>query len=201
MFHLLKGMAIGFSLAVPIGPMALICIQRTLLRGFRHGFSSGLGIASADTLYCGVAMVGVSYVAHVLLHYTTIFKWFGVLYLLILGIRIFMKKPEFHPDMNSGKLIQSYGSVFLLTLANPLAILAFAGIFAGLGINAHHISQSNILFTSIGVFLGYALWWLLLTIILSGVRNKMKDKYVAVINKISGSLVVGFGLLILFGLH
>jgi threonine/homoserine/homoserine lactone efflux protein len=201
MFTILKGMLIGFSLAVPVGPVALICIQRTLLQGFRYGFSSGLGIASADALYCGIAMFGVSYVAHTLLHYSTVFKFVGAFYLFILGTKILLTKPRFETDVGNGKLVQSYGSVFLLTLANPLAILAFAGIFAGLGINANHASQGTILSTILGVFFGYALWWLLLTSFLARVRNNMNETYVSLINKISGSLVVAFGILILFGVH
>ena len=196
---LIKGMVIGFSIAAPVGPIGILCIRRSLAKGRLSGFVTGLGAASADTIYGIIAAFGLTLVTSVLVEYRLWLQAVGLVFLLYLGIRTFLEKPREGPpeEARPGGLLRDYISTFFLTITNPMTILSFTAVFAGLGLagtSGNYIAASLIVF---GVFLGSALWWLILSTGAGILRKKAGTNILGWVNKISGTIILGFGVFIL----
>jgi threonine/homoserine/homoserine lactone efflux protein len=191
---LVKGVVIGFSIAAPVGPIGVLCIRRTLADGARAGLVSGLGAATADAIYGSVAGFGLTSVSRVLEGQRF---WLGLIgggFLCYLGLHTFLSVPaskEAGARTASG-LFGAYLSTFLLTMANPATILSFLAVFAGLGLGA---SPDYAAATSLvaGVFLGSALWWLLLSGGVGLARCRLGAGWMRAVNRLSGSFLFAFG--------
>jgi threonine/homoserine/homoserine lactone efflux protein len=198
-----QGLMIGISIAAPVGPIAVLCIERTLNKGRWVGLISGLGAACADALYGCVAGYGLVFIADFLIDHTLWMRLIGGFFLCWLGIRTLTEKPpqtaaETKLKKQSFGLFHAWTSTFFLTLTNPMTLLSFAAIFAALGIaqkNTHYGSASLLVF---GVFLGSAFWWLLLSSVVSIFRKKLTPNARRWINRFSGVTLLSFGLLALF---
>jgi len=198
---LLKGLILGFSIAAPIGPIGLLCIRRTLSTGRLSGFVFGLGTATADALYGALAAFGVTAVTGLLLDYQPYIRLAGGGFLCYLGISIFRAEPAVQAVMAPAKdLLAAYGAAFLLTLANPMTILAFAAVFAGLGIGVTSGGGFSAAILIVGVFCGSALWWLVLTGTATFLFARMNYQRLKRINHLAGLIILGFGLVCIFGL-
>jgi threonine/homoserine/homoserine lactone efflux protein len=191
-------MLMGLAVAAPVGPIGLLCIQRTLQDGRVVGLATGLGAATADALYGLVAAFGLTFVASFLLEQQAWIALLGGLYLCFLGLRIIRSAPaEQTVQKQRAGLLRAYGTTFVLTLANPLTILSFVAIFAGLGLahNGDDYSAATILV--LGVFCGSAAWWLLLSGGVSLVRNRLNAQTLVWVNRVSGAIIITFGVIAL----
>ncbi|MDS4031988.1 MAG: LysE family translocator [Candidatus Contendobacter sp.] len=192
-----KGILIGLAIAAPVGPIGLLCIQRTLARGRWAGVLSGLGAASADAVYGGVAGFGLASLANLLLAWQTPLQRLGGLFLLYLAWRTWRTPPatERAPAQSSrAGLLGDYLSTLALTLTNPVTILAFLGIFAGLGLVAEGRDWAAAGTLVLGVFAGSLLWWLLLAGGVGLLRGRLTPTALRGINRASGLLIAGFGI-------
>lgn len=192
---LFKGMALGFAIAAPVGPIGLLCIQRTLHFGRRAGFLSGLGAATADMLCAGMAGFGLTALLYMAGGMGWLMQLVGGGYLIWLGVTMLRsrqrERTEGTEPFSSGKL---YASTLLLTLANPMTWMSFAGAFAGSGGAAAEASPvSGAIFMG-GVFAGSALWWFLLSSFTDRVRQRLRYGSLIWINRISGAVMAGFGI-------
>lgn len=196
MDNFLKGLVMGFCIAAPVGPIGLLCIRRSAVDGRTAGFITGLGAATADAVYGLVAALGLSAVTHFLIDHRASIQAFGGLFLIYLGVSMARARPPERTatPVHARTLAAAYASTFALTLANPATILAFIAIFAGLGISANTGSFAPASMLVTGVFLGSALWWLLLSAGASWLGNKLGTHRLQVINLISGAIVGLFGL-------
>lgn len=192
-----KGMLIGFAIAAPVGPIGLLCIQRTLARGRWSGVLSGLGAASADAVYGCIAGFGLASLSEGLLTWQTELRLIGGLFLLYLGGRTWLaplaaEQARVRPTRAG--LLGDYLSTLGLTLTNPVTILAFLGIFAGLGLagGAGNFAMAGVLV--LGVFAGSLLWWLLLAGGVGLLRGRLSPSVLRWINRASGLLIAGFGI-------
>jgi threonine/homoserine/homoserine lactone efflux protein len=194
----LRGLGIGFSIAAPVGPIGILCIQRTLLKGRNSGLVSGLGAASADAVYGAVAGFGLIAVSSFLVNQQMMLRLVGGLFLCYLGVKLFLQKPaaEAAAAQSSG-LTADYTSTFLLTLTNPATILSFAAIFAGMGLGAQAGTRLSAVTMVAGVFLGSAAWWLILSTGTSYFRKRIDSAKLRWINRMSGIVLCTFGLLAL----
>lgn len=194
---ILRGLLLGISIAAPVGPIGVLCIRRTLASGRLHGFISGLGAATADTIYGGIAAGGLTALSGILIGYSSWMRLFGGAFLCYLGIKTFLSPPTLSTASarTSGALV-AYTSTLLLTLANPATILSFAAIFVGVGASSTLNSADMVL----GVFLGSALWWLLLSVATSMLRERLNLVGMRIINRGSGCIICGFGVLALVSL-
>ncbi|MCE2928079.1 MAG: LysE family transporter, partial [Candidatus Caenarcaniphilales bacterium] len=147
---LIKGLIIGFCIAAPVGPIGLLCIQRTLNYGALSGLLSGLGAASADAFYGAVAAYGLTLISNFLIGQQFWFKCIGGLFLLYLGYQTYKSKvAENCASAKHKGLLSDYFSTVFLTATNPTTILSFVAVFAGLGLantNADYFSASMIVF-------------------------------------------------------
>lgn len=197
---MLKGLLIGFAIAAPVGPIGILCIHRTLSLGRIYGFLSGLGAASADAMYGSIAAFGLTIISSFLVQQQVWFRLLGGLFLCYLGIRtVLSKRAKDAVESNPGSLLNAYGSTFLLTLTNPVTILAFAAIFAGLGLANTHGDYFSAAITVLGVFLGSAAWWLILSTVTNLFRNRINSSGLVWVNRISGCIILGFGVAALVG--
>jgi threonine/homoserine/homoserine lactone efflux protein len=200
---LIKGLLIGLSIAAPLGPIGLLCINRTLAEGPRLGFLCGLGAAVADALYALAGTVALSAIATWVIDDRTALRVIGGIFLVYLGARTFMRPLAALP--NPGRITArlppgahaAFMSTFLLTLANPVTLLGFAAMFAGLGVapvgmisSADSVAAALVL----GIFLGSALWWLVLSSLIGQLRPYIGPHTLTVINRVSGTVLTAFGL-------
>jgi len=196
----LRGLIIGFSIAAPVGPIGVLCIRRTLAQGRLSGLISGLGAASADAIYGCIAGFGLTFVSNFLVAQQT---WLGVIggvFMCYLGFRTLMARPaEQSAAAGSNGLLSDYLSIFALTLTNPMTILAFVAIFAGLGLAGAGASYGSAAVLVLGVFSGSALWWLILSGGVGLLRSRFTVGALQWVNRISGAVIIGFGMLALFG--
>jgi threonine/homoserine/homoserine lactone efflux protein len=197
-----RGLILGLSIASVVGPMSVLCMQRTLHRGLLYGLISGLGIATADGVYGSIAAFGLTLITAFLVSQQIWIRLIGGLFLLYLGVRtIFTKPAERAASAAKGSnFLGAYASTFLLTLTNPLTILSFAAVFAGLGVGATTHSFLSAALVVLGVFSGSTLWWCFLTGSLSLLRRKFTPAWLFWINRISGGVIAIFGLLALLSL-
>lgn len=251
LFVLLKGLLMGLAIAAPVGPIALLCVRRTLAQGRGAGLATGLGAATADGFYGVVAAFGLAALSNFLLENTSVLQLCGGLFLCYLGLSTFFAKssiagtaassasssdasfsaapvaktsaetalrdsdselfvdpsalapPQFTASRQGAtmpRLFFAYTSTFVLTLTNPATIFSFIAIFAGLG-----ITQSNAISAMtlvLGVFLGSALWWLILVSGVSYLRQRVTPKRLARFNRIAtrvfGVLIFVFGVVALW---
>ncbi|NIN69714.1 MAG: LysE family transporter [Anaerolineae bacterium] len=199
--YLLRGLVIGFAIAAPVGPIGVLCIRRTLAEGRAAGLVSGLGAATADAIYGFIAAFGLTYISSILIGQQHWIRLIGGLFLCYLGLRTFFGKPAEKPSSAEGiGLIRAYVSTFFLTLTNPMTILSFAAVFAGLGIGSATGDYSSAALLVLGVFLGSGLWWLLLSGGVSLFRRKLKPRALWWANTISGIVILGFGVTALLSL-
>lgn len=188
----LKGLAFGFVLAATVGPMWVLCLRRTLAYGALTGFVSGMGIAAADGLYGAVAAFGLTAVSGFLLAHGFWIGMAGGLFLVTLGIRTLVSRPAANGETpKPASLAQAFASTLGLTLANPPTILAFAAIFAGLGLAANADYAAAALVT-LGVFLGSAAWWVLLAAFAGKLRARLGPRLLRAVNVVSGLTILGF---------
>jgi threonine/homoserine/homoserine lactone efflux protein len=198
---LLRGMVIGFSIAAPVGPIGVLCIRRTLTEGRAFGFVSGLGAATADAIYGCIAGFGLTLVSDILIGQQAWLLLIGGVFLCYLGIKTFLSRPAEQAALAKGNGIAgAYASTFLLTLTNPVTILAFAGVFAGLGLASANAGGGAAALLILGVFSGSVLWWFLLSGAASLFRTRFNMRALRWVNRISGIIVAGFGLAVLISL-
>ena len=193
MHLLLKGIAIGFAIAAPVGPIGALCIRRTLADGRLVGLASGLGAATADGIYGAMAAFGLTAVSAFLVGQRLWLGLTGGIILLFLGIRTFVARPAgaARPASPSG-FLKAYGSTFVLTLSNPVTILAFAAIFAGLGVTAGGDHGQAALLV-LGVFLGSAAWWVILSAGVGASRGWFNESGMRWVNQVAGIVIAAFG--------
>jgi threonine/homoserine/homoserine lactone efflux protein len=198
---LLRGMILGFSIAAPVGPIGVLCIRHTLADGRRYAFVSGLGAATADAIYGCIAGFGLTLVSDLLLAHLIWLQAVGGLYLCYLGLTTFWSTPTEHAATSrAASLLSAYTSTLFLTITNPMTILTFMAIFAGMGIAASGQSYTAAGALVLGVFTGSALWWLLLTGGVGLFRSRLDPRRLRWINQASGVMIAGFGLLALLSL-
>jgi len=192
----LKGIAIGFIMAIPIGPISIMCIRKTLSEGRLSGLIIGLGAATADLFYASVAAFGLTFISDTLVGQRLWIRLVGGGVLLFIGIRIFRALPE-DPKIriNKSGILRSYLTTFFLTLTNPLTIFVFLAVFAALGLgNGLGYFSHSILLT--GVFIGYGLWFLILSSGTILFRKKLDLVGLRWVNKIAGILIIISGVIV-----
>jgi threonine/homoserine/homoserine lactone efflux protein len=197
-----KGLIIGLSIAAPVGPIGILCINRTLSSGRIVGLLSGLGAATADAFYGSIAAFGLTFISSFLVQQVLWFRLIGGAFLCFLGIRTILSKTNNNAiQANPTSMLNAYGSTFLLTLTNPLTILAFTAIFSGIGLVSLNGSYSSAAITVIGVFLGSACWWFILSSLTSLLRDRISLNGLIWVNRISGLVILGFGIVALVGVY
>lgn len=189
-----KGFAIGFAIAAPVGPIGVLCIRRSLAEGRQMGLATGLGAATADAAYGCVAAFGLTAISGFLVSHRALLGLVGGLFLCYLGVRTFVSKPADNAAIaRGGGLSSAYMSTVFLTITNPMTIVSFAAVFASLGL-ASSPDYFNAGLMVAGVFAGSACWWLLLSSGVALLRSRVTPNWMQAVNRASGSVIFAFGL-------
>jgi threonine/homoserine/homoserine lactone efflux protein len=192
-----KGIAIGFIMAIPIGPIGIMCIRKTLTEGRLSGLIIGLGAATADLFYGCVAAFGLTIISDTLNSHRFLIRIIGGALLFFLGIKTFLAQPK-DPKLKisgSGRL-RSFFTVVVLTLTNPLTIFAFIAVFAAFGLGDGLSFFSAVVLVA-GVFIGSCLWFFLLTSGTLLFRKKLDLDGLKWVNKIAGILIIVSGFIVI----
>ena len=189
-----NGIIIGLVLAAPVGPVGILCVQRALTEGRLHGLLSGLGAAVGDALYGAVAAFGVSAVAMWVADHLTALRLVGGAILLLLAMKSFLARPrgptrKIEQRVHTESLVQDFVSALLLTVTNPVTLVAFAAIIVAMG----DTLEGGALPLVIGVFLGSAAWWLALSSSVELFRAHIDTAFQIWVNRISGAILFALG--------
>ncbi len=198
---LLKGIVLGFSIAAPVGPVGLLCIRRSLTAGRMAGLATGLGAATADACYGAVAGFGLTSITSFMVGERFWVTLLGGVFLCWLGTHIMRAHPDLYAARQREPQVHSaYLSALIITLTNPMTILAFAAAFAGLGLA---VARDYLAATAlvIGVFVGSGIWWLLLSAFAAGLRDRFDPHWLRRVNRVSGALLLAVGLGVLASLR
>ncbi len=194
---LAKGALMGLIVAIPIGPIGILCINRSLRHGFSAGVVTGLGSAIADGIYCYFAIVGVSALTNFLWQEEKLFTLLGALLLAIIGLKLVLDHKLITENTNVVKasLFFAFVSAFVLTFIDPLTIVPFTGMIAGLGVE--QIQQMNAAKEEIviGVIIGALMWWVIVCATFASLHHRISSRLIRSVNVCSGVLLLAFSAL------
>ncbi|MCL4484581.1 MAG: LysE family transporter [Bacteroidetes bacterium] len=189
-----KGIVTGLAVSIPLGPLGILCIQRTVNKTWKSGIFSGIGIAMADTMYAFIAGFSLSIIIDFIRKYELYFKLVGLFVLILLGIYIFRSNPTKQIQQykrRGSSHLQDFLTTFLITLSNPLSIFVFIAIFTSYSIILHFSHPLEALLTIGGIFIGSSLWWITIT----GFANLFRHKFT--INTLYwANRVIGLGVIV-----
>lgn len=196
---LLTGSIIGLSIAMPMGPIGMLCLRYALSRGKSFGVASGMGVALADAVCGAAAGIGLTALTSFVEHNHNWLQLFGSFFLLYFGIKTFqantqIKKTDLQ-DVGSSSHFRVFIFMFFLTLSNPLTLLSFAGIYASIGLTGMEKDILAIFVLSLGVFIGSATWWLILSSGSSYFGSKITENATRILDKILGSFIITLSVL------
>ena len=198
---LIEGIIIGIVVAVPVGPLGILCLNRALALGALCGLFSGLGVATADGLAAGLAALGITLVSAFLVEHQMVLRLVGGFFLCYLGFKIYRTTPNSQPPpSNVSGLFSAYATAFFLTFSNPVTIVSFVAIYAGWGVESLRNNYLGAALFALGVFTGSALWWIAMFISLTLCHNVFSARTLGRIHKLSGTIILGFGVIVLLSL-
>ena len=193
---IIKGIIIGLLVSTPIGPMGILCVQRTLNKGKSSGFSSGMGIATADAIFALIAGLGISFIIHFLSEQQLIIKMIGGLVIAFIGLKIFIANPvkQLKKHRREGKnLFEDFISILFMALSNPFTVFLYIAIFAGLNLQDVSTGYSSALLVVTGVFVGASISWFTISTVIHHFRAKIRLRKLMLINRIAGITIILFG--------
>jgi threonine/homoserine/homoserine lactone efflux protein len=197
----IKGLLVGFLIAAPVGPVNVMCVRRTIMHGRLVGLVSGMGAATADTIFGAIAAFGLSFVYDMMM---TERFWLGLgggVLLLVMGIRTLLAEPPRATDtVDPPNLLGDYTSTLFLTLTNPVTILSFLAAFTAVGVAAdlgEPIGLDDWILL-LGVFTGATSWWLLLTEVVASFHGRIPLTLLRWTNRIAGVTILAFAVVVLW---
>ncbi|MDR2835067.1 MAG: LysE family translocator [Bacteroidales bacterium] len=204
MNYIWEGILIGLAASIPLGPIAILIIQRTLNKGWKFGFLSGLGAACADTFYAILAALGVTMITSYIEKYEIILRIIGSIILIIMGIKLIPIKPTKQLKKNylkTGKkaIVSDFFSIYGLTLSNPITFFVFTAFFATFRVIDGTITNwyLGIVILLFSIFFGAVSWWCALTLLVSVFRKKIRLRKMLILNRIAGILMILFAIFVI----
>lgn len=193
-----KGILVGLFVSIPLGPIGMLCIQRTLNRGQRYGIATGLGASASDLLYTIVSLFFLSFVLDLIEQYKFAIQISGSVILIIFGYFIFNSHPSAQPKPHESKQFSIFGDFitsFGLTLSNPLVLFVLIALFAKFEFITNKSTFIEIAFGIGSILSGALLWWSVLTLLVSKFRQKLNINGLRTINKITGVIIICIGMI------
>jgi threonine/homoserine/homoserine lactone efflux protein len=200
-YLLIEGIMIGLVVAVPVGPLGLLCINRALMLGPVYGLCSGLGVATADAIAAGIAALGITLISGFLTDYQLLLRFIGGMFLCYLGYKIYRTEPVSGvPIKTVNGLVSAFATTFFLTLSNPVTILSFVAIYAGWhvpSLRGQYVAAATL---TTGVFTGSTLWWVGLFLGLTAFHEKFDLRFLFWVHRVSGAVIASSGVVVLLSL-
>jgi threonine/homoserine/homoserine lactone efflux protein len=191
------GMAIGIIVAAPVGPVGILCVNRTLSRGRVSGFVSGLGAVTGDGFYAAVAAYGIRVITSFMSVNSMWFKLAGGFFLALVGIRIILSKADMRLSGTGPKtLAENYFSAMMITLGNPVTVVIFGTVFAAMGLGAPGTGFWDSTAMVAGIVSGSTLCWFILSGVVDALRARFKFTVLTLFNRVSGAILIGFSCIV-----
>jgi threonine/homoserine/homoserine lactone efflux protein len=197
---LLKGILLGLAVSMPLGPIGIILINRTIKRGMLSGFFSGLGLATADTLLAVLAALGFNVILSFINQERFIISVIAGLIIIGIGLKIFLSNPVKdirNREKANKSLWRDYYSVFVLSISNPYTIFIFVAFFSGVHINGNVKPELVPFFLIPGVLIGTITWWFFLSYFVSRFKKNIRLRVIVRVNKVAGIVVIVIGVIVL----
>lgn len=199
--YIFRGIVIGLMVSIPLGPMGVLIIQKTLQKGALAGFVAGMGAACADLFYATAAAFGIGFVVTIIQSHELILQIVGGIFLLIVGLKIYFDNPlkqiRMKKRVSKKGLLGDFMTLFFLTVSNPVAIVVFMAVFAGASVFGEQPSFRIELFVLAGVLVGAGLWWYTLSTLVNLFRKRFRLRVLIRINRISGFVITLLGILVI----
>lgn len=199
---LFKGVVLGLAVSMPLGPVGILLVNRTIKRGFLSGVFSGMGLAAADTILAIIAGLGFSVIIGFFNDERLLISILAGLVLIGVGVKVFVSNPvkEFrNPDKAGKSLLRDFLSVLALSLSNPFTIFVFVAFFSGININSDIKPQLVPFLFVPGVFIGTISWWFLLSYFVSRFKKNIRLRSIIRVNQFAGIAIVAIGVIVLVG--
>lgn len=190
----------GLLVSAPLGPVGVMCIQRTINRGIKSGLFSGLGASAADLFYALIAGFGLTFIIEFIEARQTVIQLIGAIIVVLIAIKIFYSNPavQIRNQRNKkGKPLEEAISIFVVTVSNPAVFLAFVTMFAGFNVITPATGHTGTFIAIAGIFTGSMLWWYILSAVINHFRTKIRLKNLWWLNKIMGVIVFVCGIIAL----
>ncbi len=195
---LLKGFIVGLGASIPLGPLGVLCVQKTLSKGRNSGLFTGLGASVSDTFYAGLSLIGLSFVENLINENRAIVMLVGGIIIALIGLKVYTTNPikQIRQKSSNKRHLEDFVEALVMTITNPGAIFLILGLFAAVGINSSdNAGNISIITTLWGVFLGAATWWFILTTTINVFRKKFRLKQLMMINRIAGIIIAVLGII------
>jgi threonine/homoserine/homoserine lactone efflux protein len=192
---LIQGFLIGLFVSVPVGPIAVLCIQRTLTKSLWNGFLTGLGAACSDVIYALVAGLGMSFIVSFITTNQYIIQIIGSIVIFLFGIYLYRSNPMkgIGPAGGGQGYVQDFITSFFMTISNPMIVFLFIGLFARFNF-INDISFFQTLLGILSILLGATTWWLFLVSLVNLFRRKINVRNLWIVNRILGGFIIIFAL-------
>jgi len=197
---MLKGILLGLTVSIPLGPIGIILINRTIKRGMLSGFFSGLGLATADTLLALLAGVGFTVIISFINKERFIISIIAGLIIIGVGLKVFLSNPVKdirNREKTDKSLWRDYYSVFVLSISNPYTIFIYVAFFSGIQINGNVKPEMVPFFLVPGVLIGTIGWWFFLSYFVSRFKKKIRLRLIVRLTKIAGIIILIIGIIVL----
>ncbi len=195
-FILIRGIIVGFLVAAPVGPLGLLCIRRTLSSGWRTGFVAMIGGAVADGMYGAITALGLTTVSGFFIGNEMWIRTIGGIFLMLIGLRL-MRTPVAKTIEQSGavNVWSDMAESFVAAATNPMTLPALVVIFAATGLaTGSELGVFRAITIAVGVFIGFLLWWLALSVFVDAMRGKFTPTLIRNINRVAGIIIIICGL-------
>jgi threonine/homoserine/homoserine lactone efflux protein len=193
----MRGLIIGFLIAAPVGPVGILCVNRTLSGGRMAGFVSGLGAVTGDGFYAAVAAYGVRFITSFLSANSVWFSLAGGIFLAAIGIKVALSKPVISGGQGKkSNLAEYYISAVMVTLTNPVTVVIFGAIFAALGLGSPGTGLLDATAIVAGIVAGAMICWFILSASVNALRTRFKDSVLLLFNRLAGAALMGFSLMV-----
>ena len=195
---LIKGFIVGLGASIPLGPLGVLCVQKTLSKGRNSGLFTGLGASVSDTIYAGISLIGLSFVENIINENRAIVMLVGGAIIVLIGLKVYTTNPikQIRQKSSNKRHLEDFVEAFIMTISNPGALFLILGLFAAVGINSSDNSGNATIITTLwGVFLGTASWWFLLSTTINVFRKKFRLKQLIMINRIAGIIIAVLGII------
>ncbi len=195
--NIAKGFIVGIGASIPLGPLGVMCVQKTLSKGRISGIITGLGASVTDTIFAAFAIVSLALIQEFVRDNEVSVLFYGGLAVVVIGLKIFLTNPVKQIRRNRGgkKLFEDFLSSVIMTTTNPGAVFLILGLFAFVGLDVDGSSSGDVIFAALlGVFLGANTWWIILSTSINIFRNKFRLKQLLMINRVAGIIIMVLGL-------
>jgi threonine/homoserine/homoserine lactone efflux protein len=190
---LIRGVLAGLAIAIPVGPVNILCISRTLTKGRVAGIISGFGAATADTFYGAIAGFSISLVINFLIREKFWIRLVGGALLVAIGLVYWFKRPKSLKEESEESSHSAYVTTLLLTLTNPTTVLSYLAVLAALRLGEAR-PWTLTLFLVLGIFVGSMIWWIVLAVVSGHFRDRVNDRSIVWMNRIAAVAIGGFGI-------